>query len=146
MQDPEATEAAAPPLDPPAVRSGSKGLAVSGPSRLSCGGRLAELRDVGLADDHGSGPAQPAHGPGVLAGHIAGMGQRTERGDVALDVEGILDRDRDASERARAAVPVGGLGCSGLAPGQLGGGQDEGVEDRIDLGDAFLGQFRNLDG
>ena len=51
-----------------------------------------------------------------------------------------------AGERARATRTVGRLGGLGLTPGQSGGGADERMKDRIDLGDARLGQVRNLHG
>ena len=65
---PAATAAAAPPEEPPGVRSVSHGLRV-GPEAARLGDRQdPELGQVGLADDHEAGLAQAPHHEGVVAG------------------------------------------------------------------------------
>ena len=70
---PAATDTAAPPLDPPAVRVRSRGLRVT-PYTLVVGhAAVAELRVVGLADDDRAGGDEALDADAVLVGHEVGQ-------------------------------------------------------------------------
>ena len=64
-----------------------------------------ELRHVGAADERGAGPAQAGDG-GRVGGGGRGVGEhgRAGGGGFAGDVEQVLDRDREAGERARVGA------------------------------------------
>ena len=121
-----------------------EGICGVGAEQVVGRGRLAELRDVCLADEDCSGAAQAAHSPRVVAGHVVGVRERAERGDVTFDVERVLDRDRHAGQRAGGAVPVRRLGLDGLAARQLRGRQNVGVQRGVHLGDPRQSQLANL--
>ena len=84
-----------------------------------------ELVRRGLAEDHGAGGAPERDGVGVVARQRLVGGAAAARADAA-DVDDVLDRDRDAVQRA---APVAGaqLGVAGarLGAGGLGGDLDE---------------------
>ena len=61
---------------------------------------IGELGRHRLADDDRAGVAQLAHGGGVGVGLAAGQNGRAAFGRIILGVEDILDRDRDAVQRA----------------------------------------------
>ena len=82
--------------------------------RVDAHAREGELRHVGAADDRGAGAAQPGHGRAVGAGRrCTGEQRRAGRRDLAGNVEQVLDRHREARQRAgigaRRDAPVGGL-------------------------------------
>src|ERR1700752_5097789 len=125
---PDATAAAAPPLDPPGVRVVSHGLWVA-PHGL--GGRhAAALRAVRAADDHQPGSTVAADECRVVVGDDVCLHER----DVAVADplprvrgEEILDEERHAAEPA-----VGKIGaCGGLA-GVVEPADHDRVEGRID--------------
>ena len=122
-----------------------EGIRRVGTQQVVGGGRLAEFRHVGLADEDRPGTAQPANGARVVRHHVVGVRQRTERGDVTLDVKGVLDRDRDAGERAGSAVAIRRLCGDRLTAGQLRRGKDDRIQQRVDLCDALLRLFADLD-
>ena len=140
---PAATAAAEPPLEPPGVRLRSHGLRVAPNVGVSVNGDDLELGHVGLADDHRAGGAQPADDLGVLARGLA-VGVGAVRGDLAGDVGVVLDRDRDAEQRARVAAAAAAVGLVGLDQRALGEDDAEGVERGVEAGDALevrLGQL-----
>ena len=87
--------------------------------RIGAEARIGELGHVGFCNDHGSRLAQPRDDGGVRHRRFAARRQhfRSGAGDLALDVEQILDGDDRAVERAARAAGfdprVGGVG--GLA-------------------------------
>ena len=140
---PAATAAAEPPLDPPGVRLRSHGLRVAPKVGVSVNGDDLQLGDVRLADDHRAGGAQAAHDLGVLARGLA-VGVGAVGGDLAGDVGVVLDRDRDAEQRARVAAAAAAVGLVGLDQRALGEHDAEGVERRVEPRDALeagLGQL-----
>src|SRR5689334_18604303 len=67
---PAATDAEAPPEDPPGVRAGSQGLRVIPDKRLSVRPKHGQFRCRGLANDDGAGSAQPFHTDVVAVGYV----------------------------------------------------------------------------
>jgi hypothetical protein len=64
-----------------------------------------ELGHVGAPDRNETGGAQARHGRGVTRGGFRVLERaRARRGDVARQVEQVLDRDRDAGERRGRGV------------------------------------------
>jgi hypothetical protein len=61
---------------------------------------VAELRGVGLADDHCAGRAQALDDDVVLVGQVVGVEARAEGRAQAARADQVLDRDRHAGERA----------------------------------------------
>jgi hypothetical protein len=79
--------------------------------RVRADARERELAHVRPSDDHGARRAQARHGDGVgRRGRGVHQDRRPGGGGLALDVEQVLDRDRDALERRahppRATLPV----------------------------------------
>ena len=70
---------------------------------------VRHLGEVGLAEDHRAGLAQPGHQVGVAAGHRVLQGQRAAGRRQAGHVDVVLHQDRYAVQRA-AYPPVPALG------------------------------------
>lgn len=90
-------------------------------------GPLAQFAGVGLADDDGSGGAQPADRLAVGGGR----GQRAvaaEVGGQARHIGVVLDRDRHAEERQPLPRREPPVGLGGLGEGRFGPQVAEGVE------------------
>ena len=121
---------AAPARRPPRRRSPNSTRTGCGPARTGCGlaaergpaaGRVGgpevgPLGQVGLADDHRPGRAQPGDQEGV-ARFGAEQGGRTRRGRHARHLDVVLDQHGNALERppraARGARRVAGRGLGG---------------------------------
>ena len=113
---PAATAAAAPPEEPPGVRSRSQGLRVGPKIRASRDGQDAVLGQRRGAHDHEPGVAQPARDVVVVVADVvlhqpAAVGQ-PQAGDGTV----VLDRNRHAGERALVAGGDRGGGCSARSP------------------------------
>ena len=79
--------------------------------RIDADAGEGEFGHVGAADQHRARLLEPRHDRGVAGGGRGiGQGRRSRARDLALDVEQILDRDRQARERrgdvAGGAQPV----------------------------------------
>ena len=92
---PVATAAAEPPLEPPAVRPVSHGLRVRAEQVGLGAGAEAELRRVGLAEDHQARPAEAPRVLGVVVRHVVrkdsgagGVGRARAMGSQILKQEG----------------------------------------------------------
>ena len=90
-----------------------------------------QLRHVRLADDDRAGLAQPRDDVGV-DGPRAGVRRAAPARRLAGDVGVVLDRDRDAEQRALLAGAAAGVGLVGLGERALGEDDAVGVELRID--------------
>ena len=106
-----------------------------------------QLGGRGLAEDHGAGLAQPGDRRGILLRTPAGVEGRAIFGRHVFRVEDVLDRDRQAVERADRppglAMLVDRLGLGQrVVRVQVGPGLDPGI-DRLDArqvgGDQLLG-------
>ena len=140
---PAATALALPPLEPPLVRCDVPGIAGH-----AVRGRLGEARrhqlgHVGLADDHGARGAQAAHDLGVR-----GLDRRVPvaavAGDLARDVDVVLDRDRDAEQRPLLSPAPAPVGLIGLDQRLLGEDDAERVQPRVQPRDPRQEQLRQL--
>ena len=76
---PAATAAAAPPEEPPGVRSRSHGLRVGPNRRASRDGQDPVLGQRGRADDHEAGVAQAARDVVVVVGDVVLPSARSRR-------------------------------------------------------------------
>ena len=65
------------------------------------------------------------------------VGVAAVRGDLAGDVDVVLDRDRDAEQRALVAAAAAAVGLVGLGERALGEHDAEGVERRVEARDAL---------
>jgi len=65
------------------------------------GVKIGELRGHGFADDHGTGSAQPGDDGGVTPGPASGGERGAKLGRIIRGVDDILDRDRNAVQRAK---------------------------------------------
>src|SRR6185312_12009859 len=138
---PDATAAAAPPLDPPGVRVVSHGLWVAPHATGSVVG-TAELRAVRAAGDHQPGRTVAADECRVGIGDNVRLHER----DVAVADplplvrgEEILDEERHAAERAVRKIGA----CGGLA-GVVEPADHDCVEGRIDTFYALDRSFEQL--
>ena len=61
---------------------------------------IGELGGDGLADDDGAGGAQPGDDGGVMPWPASGGERGTEFGRIVRGVDDVLDRDRNAVQRA----------------------------------------------
>ena len=116
---PDASADASPPLEPPAVTFGSHGLRVSPRSEESVWMRRPEVRQVRAADRDRARGAQALDLRRVDGGD--GLGERRDPGrrGRAGDVDVLLDRERDAVQRAAAPVRrVGRVGGRARLVGQ----------------------------
>ncbi len=85
------------------------GLVVAGPTG-----------DVGLAEHDGAGVLQPRDGRCVLRGDVVGELDRAARRADALDLDRVLDRDREPVERSAPLAAYGlGVGAVRLGPGPI---------------------------
>ena len=96
---PAATATAEPELDPPGMSFGIEQVARHAVGRAHADQAGGELIEVGLADDDRAGLPQ-ARDHGRVARGLVGEGRTGRRGRQALDVDVVLDRDRNAVERA----------------------------------------------
>src|SRR4051794_28857017 len=100
------------------------------------------LRCHRLAEEYGAGLAQPAHDRGILAGDALLPQLRAGGGRPIEDIEDILDRDRNAVQRAavsalaQLARPPLGLGPCAVAVVQY-PGPDLGFV-AVDLPQAYI--------
>ena len=118
------------------------GDAVNGVVALVVGRREGH---VGLAPDHGTGPAQLRHGIGIAGAAIACKIGDAGGAAETRDLVGVLDRHRQPGQRARALAPVKG---GRLGPGLVGLNLDHGVERAAKAGlprKAVLQQFHRTD-
>ena len=104
-----------------------------------------EVRQVGTAQGDRTGRAQPFHLRGVDRGDCLSQGRDRLRGGGARQVDVLLDRARDAMQRAEAGTvrhrPVGRVrGREGLIRQEA----DDGVEVRIDRHDPVQVGLDNL--
>ena len=135
---PHATAAADPPLEPPVIRSGSRGLRVSGspsapaidmPHANSCVVVLPiTIAPAARARGARTPRRRPGRGPAKIADPRGGLD--------ALGVDQVLDGERDAAQRAgRLAARPGGLGRARLAraraPGTAPGTRRARVDPRL---------------
>jgi hypothetical protein len=105
----------------------------------------AEVRQVGAPDGDRAGRAQPFHLGGVDRGDRLGQSRDRLRGGGARQVDVLLDRARDAVQRAEAGAvrhrPVGRVGGrEGLVRQEA----DDGVEVRVDRLDAVQVRLDHL--
>ena len=135
---PAARAAAAPPLLPPALRDGSCGLRVVPKTVLKVCEPGRELRDVGLADQHDAGPADPLDDQVVVGGHVVGVQRGSVRRRATRPLRGCpsprtADRAAGRSSRRRR-----GARRRARAPSRArsSSSDDDRVELRIALGDA----------
>ncbi len=113
--------------------------------------RLGERHDhhlghVGLAEDHGAGAAQPPHDLGVRRRRLVADRAGAHRRGLPLDVGVVLDRQRDAEQRARVAAAPARVGLGGLGERHLVRHHPEGVEHRVVRGDPVEEQLGELAG
>ena len=88
-----------------------------------------ELVERVLADDDRTGSPEATHRLGIAAGR-RGIEQRGAGGRRdSLDLDVVLDRDRDPVQRT---LQLGGVEPVGLAQRRLGLETDEGVEPRVE--------------
>ena len=113
---PQATAAAAPPLEPPAGPLEVVGVArdaEDGVEGLRAG---AELRRVRLADDDRARAAQPLDDQRVRVGHVVAVDRRAVGRAQPRRVDEVLDRDRQPVQRAERVAArerrVGGAACA----------------------------------
>jgi hypothetical protein len=93
----------------------------------------AEVRQVGPAHGDRAGRAQPLHLRGVDRGDRLGQGRDRVRGRGARQVDVLLDRERDAVQRAESgAVRHRPVGRVGGREGLVWQEADDGVEGRVD--------------
>jgi hypothetical protein len=110
-------------------------------------GLVAELGRGGLADEDGAGGPQAADGHRVLGRYLVGEDQRAHRGPDALGEQQILDRKRDAVQRADIpACHQRRLRPAGPVPGLVCGHGDEGVHGRLERFDAPQHSVDHRDG
>ena len=95
-----ATAAAQPPEEPPGTRSRVPGVQDRAVAGVLVRGAHRELVHVRLAEHARAGLAQLADGGRRVGRAVALEDPRAGRGRDALGAEDVLDRDRDAAERA----------------------------------------------
>ena len=101
-----------------------------------------ELVQVGLADEHRAGRAQPRRDDRRRRRDVPAPHARRRGGRRPAKIDQILERDRHAVQRA--AVAAGGnllIGGARLRARLVGQHGDEGVDRRIALGDAREAAF-----
>jgi hypothetical protein len=136
---PAATAAAAPPLDPPAVRVLSTGL--------RAGGGSSELRRVRLPEDDGTLVLEPADGEAVDLGDRLREHEGAEAVAIPCQRRRLLDRDRHAIQQAKRFASRHALfRRGGLAFRQLAGQENVGIEFRIDPPNALVVEGDELTG
>ena len=119
---------------------------IAGRSRMEIG----EFGGDGLADDHGTGVAQPLDHMRVLIGPAPGQERRAAFGRIVAGVDDVLDPDRNAVQRTQRHAPALALvERARLRDGMVGIEMGEGADFRIDRGDTveagagiFLGRDR----
>ena len=115
---PAATAAAAPPDEPPGVAVQVPGVVGGAEDRVRGLPVHGVDRQVGLAEDDRPFTAQPGDGVGVAGRHVCGEVRRAGGGAHPGGLQRVLDRHRQAVQRAgrvsACGGPVGGVGrCSG---------------------------------
>jgi hypothetical protein len=133
---PAATAAAGPPEDPRIVRrteDGVVGLPVHG-----------ERRQVGLTEDHGPLAAQPGDRVGVSGRDILRQVGESGGGAHTGRLKRVLDRHRQAVERAEFLTTSDLLVSGGGGPRRLGVDRDDRVDRRIHLLDAVQVRIQQL--
>ena len=103
---PAATAAAEPPLLPPGVRVGSHGLRVGPVGRVLGGRAHRELVEVRLADDDRAGRLEARHHGRGIGRHEPAQHARRGGGRDAGRAQVVLERERHAEQRRRAAGRV----------------------------------------
>ncbi len=98
-----ATAAAAPALESARRQREVPRIARGLEHRIVTGAAVAELRDVGLAEDDRAGGAQPLDGDVVFIGDEIFVGGGTEDRADSGGQDEILDTDRHAGEQTRRA-------------------------------------------
>ncbi|BAS87973.1 Os04g0182850, partial [Oryza sativa Japonica Group] len=98
---------------------------------------VGPLGEVGLAEHDGAGAPQPGHHAGVAPGDRAEQRQRPgRRVEPVARRDDVLEEDGHAVERA-ATVAGGALGVGARRLGErVGVDLDDGVEERVEAGDA----------
>ena len=94
--------------------------------------------EIRLADDDGARLSQHGHGRGVAIGDVRLTHARRGRGDRSAHIEQVLQRNRNAVQRA--AVPSCGdltIRIVGLLACVIVEHRNEGVERRVALRDAL---------
>ena len=108
-------------------------------------GLVAELRRVGLAQEHRARRAQPARGDRVFFRHRVAEEPRAAGRAQAAREDHVLERQRHAVESAdRLALDHGDLGFAGVAQRDVAGDQAERVQpgiERLDPGQDGFGDF-----
>ena len=111
---PAATAAAAPPLEPPGVWSRCQGLRVAPKASVSEKCHWPTSGALVLPTTIAPGRAQAADRLGVALGHAVLAGA-AERGDVAGEVDVVLDRHRHPEQGARSPAARRRSACSASA-------------------------------
>ena len=101
-----ATDAAAPPLDPPGVRSVSRDCGIP---RRACSpwSPIGRTRPCWSCRRRLRRPRQPPDRAGIVLGDMRSIDQRAARGHGAGHVERVLDRNGDAGKRSRGPAAIG---------------------------------------
>ena len=104
----------------------------------------AELRRVGLAQEHGAGRLQALVGDAAGVGDVVfedlGALRRADTGNIVqvLDGDGHPEQRRQRIEVApRSRIDVARRRSGGLAAGDINGDGEEGVQDRVEPVDAL---------
>ncbi len=123
-----------PELDPHGLRSSTYGIlrlpAARAPARRrSRRAEVGPLAEVGLAEDHRAGVAQPLDHERIRAGTVVGQRQRAGRVHHAGDVDVVLDQHRNAVHRA---AHLAGLAL-GVERVRIGDGLGIELDHRIQL-------------
>ena len=107
----------------------------------------AELRRRRLAEHDAAGLLETPHGRWIHVGHARLEDERPGHGPDVLRVVQVLDRERDAVERAaRRALHEGLLGLARRRQGLVGRERAERVDHRVEPLDAIEHRARQLDG
>ena len=135
---PAATAAAEPPLEPPGDRLWIVRIAHRSKRRFVARRAEREFVEVGLADDDRAGLAQTGHDWRVGSGDVPGSHSRRGCRRTAFDVDQILDGNRPAVQRtARSTLAQLLVEQLAPAPSPRLEDRDEGIERRVQLGDAL---------
>ena len=110
---------------------------IGGRGRRLIEARAHESKLVGgnLAEQHGSGPDEPARNLGILGGHMPGPQVRAAGGRDAPDIDQVLEGNGNAVERTMI-LPSRQLvvGLRGRSQGSFLHDRDKGMNGRIDQG------------
>jgi hypothetical protein len=115
-------------------------------SRVLVGGAHRELVAVELAEQHSACGLELRYGGRVVGRMIALEDERARGRRNAANGEHILDRNRNAGERAERVAGFGcGIDLGGLREGAVAGESEIAVDARIDSSDALVVLLRERD-